>query len=212
MLKSVIVVWNDFYHRAETYHDIVHKVFGNETWELRCTERIRDVVRLDPKPDLVVNFTIGCGYPDNDPPLLPEEQQVLLDAVMEGMGMLYVHGGLAVIEEGSPIHRMALGRFASHPAEHNSVTVCALPGCTHPIVKGIEPFAAPDEHYFCQVDMDRATPLLCSVSSAGTEIAGWCQDLGNGRACSITPGHTAEMLNHMERLLCNAADWCVRRS
>lgn len=212
MKKTVYVVWNDIYHHAETYCDIAHKVFDNDKWDLHFTDYIRDLVKLEQKPDLIVNFTIGCGNPDNNDHLKPDEQQALLDAVQAGgMGVLYVHAGLAVIAEGSPTFQMSLGHFASHPKEHNPVYVRPLPGCTHPIVQGVEPFTAPDEHYFCQVDMDRATPFLCSVSIAGTEIAGWCQELGRGRACSVTPGHTAEMLANMQRLLSNAADWCVRR-
>jgi type 1 glutamine amidotransferase len=210
MKKTVYVVWNDIYHPADTYRETARHVFDRAGWDLHYTDYIRDVVELSTKPDLVVNFTIGCGNPDNNDHLRAEEQQVLLDAVQAGMGMLHVHAGLAVIEPGSPMFRISLGHFANHPKEHNPVYVRALPGCSHPIVKGIEPFEAPDEHYFCQVDIDRATPFLCSVSVAGTELAGWCQELGKGRSCSITPGHRVEMLSKMEKLLSNAADWCLR--
>jgi type 1 glutamine amidotransferase len=86
-----------------------------------------------------------------------------------------------------------------------------LPGCTHPIVQGVVSFEANDEHYFCKVDMDHVTLFLCSISIAGTEIAGWCQELGRGRTCSITQGHTQAMLSKMDKLLTNAADWCVHR-
>jgi type 1 glutamine amidotransferase len=211
MKKTVYVVWNDSYHPAQTYHDIVHKLFADDRWDLHTTDFIRDIVQLGRKPDLVVNFTIGCGYPDNNDHLSTDEQQVLLDAVENGMGMLHVHGGLAVIDPGSPMFRISLGHFASHPKEHNPVYVRPMPGCTHPILQGVEPFEDADEHYFCQVDIDKATPFLCSVSIAGTEIAGWCQELGRGRTCSVTPGHNAPMLAKMEKLLANSADWCVHR-
>lgn len=211
MSKTVYVVWNDMYHHAETYRDITKTLFENAKWDVCYTDYIRDIVKLEKKPDLIVNITMGCGYPDSDDLLRPEEQQVLSDAVQDGMGALYVHAGLAGIDLGSPKFQISRGLFISHPKEHNPVYVRPLPGCTHPIVEGVEPFTAPDEHYFCQVDIDHATPLLLSVSIAGTEIAGWCQELGRGRACSITPGHTVEMLSKMEKLLRNAADWCVRR-
>ena len=211
MKKSVAVVWNDMYHLADTYRDIVRATFTEDRWDVRMTDYIRDIVRMEHKPDLVVNFTIGCGNPDNNDHLRIEEQQVLLDAVEGGLGMLFVHAGLAVIDPGSPMFRIALGHFASHPKEHAPVRILPLAGCRHPILEGVAPFESPDEHYFCQIDMDRAVPFLCSVSAAGTEIAGWSQDLGKGRACSITPGHTASMLSNMGRLLSNAADWCVRR-
>jgi type 1 glutamine amidotransferase len=211
MKKTVYVVWNDMYHLRGTYEDIARKLFENDKWDVHYTDYSRDVVNLEKKPDLMVNFTIGCSNPDNNDHIKPSEQQVLLDAVQGGMGMMYVHAGMAVIDPASPMFRISLGHFASHPKEHNPVYVRPLPGCTHPIVSGVEPFTAPDEHYFCQVNMDCATPFLCSVSIAGTEIAGWTQELGKGRVCSVTPGHTTEMLSKMEKLLSNAADWCVRR-
>lgn len=211
MKKTVYVVWNDMYHHKETYEEIARKLFENDKWDVRYSDYSRDVVKLQKKPDLMVNFTIGCGNPDNNDHIDPSEQQVLLDAVENGMGMLYVHAGLAVISPDSPMFRMSLGHFASHPKEHNPVYIRPLPGCTHPIVSGVESFEAPDEHYFCKIDMDRATPFLVSVSIAGTEIAGWCQEVGRGRACSVTPGHTEAMLAKMDKLLSNAADWCVRR-
>jgi type 1 glutamine amidotransferase len=211
MKKNVVVVWNDMYHLRETYEDIAHKLFENGEWDVTYTDYNRDVVNMPKKPDLMVNFTIGCGNPDNNDHINPSEQQVLLDAVEKGMGMLFVHAGLAVIAPDSPMFRMALGHFASHPKEHNPVYVRPLPGSNHPILKGVKPFTAPDEHYFCKVDMDKATPFLVSVSIAGTEIAGWSQEIGKGRCCSITPGHTTEMLSNMQTLLANAADWCVRK-
>lgn len=209
MKKTIYVVWNDMYHHAETYDFIAHKVFDNEQWDLHFTDYIRDIVKMSDKPDLVVNFTIGCGDPDNNDHLNVEEQQVLLDAVNDGMGMLYIHAGLAVIDKDSPMFKISLGHFASHPEEHIPVYCRALNGVNHPIMQGVEPFMDLDEHYFCEVDMDTATPFMCSVSSAGTEIAGWCQELGKGRTCSMTPGHTPPMLKKMEKLITNAAKWCV---
>lgn len=205
----VAVVWNDIFHYRETYADMVARLFKDGD-KVLCTEYIRDVLRLDSRPDLLVNFTIGCGKPDIHEPLSMAEQEALYAAVEDGMGCIYVHAGLAWNEKDSPVGRLSGGRFASHPRPNKTVTCLPLPGAEHPILQGIEPFSARDEHYFCTVDLARVTPFLATVSDAGTEIGGWSQEIGKGRAVSLTPGHTPEMVNAMFPLMQNAVRWCLR--
>ena len=209
MAKKVTVILNDIYHFRETYEPIAKRLFSGPEWELTVQDYIRPVVEAAGKPDLLVNFTIGCGKPDNNDHLRPEEQQVLVRAVEAGMNALYVHASMAVVAEGSPMYSLTLGRFASHPKEHNPVYCTEIRGSNHPIMRGIEPFEAPDEHYFCTVDLDKATPFLATISIAGTEIGGWCQQKGKGRVVSLTPGPTTEMLDKMEPLLKNAIRWAM---
>lgn len=208
MKKTVLVIWDDIYHPEATYTDITHKVFDNEKWELKTTYLARDIFSFKKAPDLVVNFTIG--RPDGEPDLTMEEQQKLKEMAEAGMNMMYVHAGLACIQENTPVNDISLGHFASHPEPHYVTHCCELPGTNHPIMKGVEPFEDPDEHYFCKVQVEKCTPFMASVSVAGTEIAGWTQELGKGRVCSITPGHNAPILSKMRKLLENAAAWCVR--
>jgi len=208
MSKSVYVIWDDIYHPEKTYKDIVAKLFNNDRWELKTTYFARDILKLDKAPDLVVNLTIG--RPDGEADLTADEQQKLKEMVMAGMSMMYVHAGLACVQDNTPIFDIALGRFASHPKEHYAVYCCALPGINHPIMNGVEPFEDNDEHYFCKVNVESSQPFMCSISVAGTEIAGWTQELGRGRVCSITPGHNIPILAKMQKLLENAAAWCVK--
>lgn len=208
MRKRVIVVWNDIFHYRETYYDMVNSLF-DASWDVVKTEHIRDVVLCEPKPDLVVNFTIGCGKPDDREPLTLEEQQRLYQAVEAGMGCIYVHAGLACNVKDTPVGRLAGARFASHPRPNVTVSCMAIPGIEHPIMRGIEPFSAHDEHYFCTVDLERVTPFLATVSSGGTELGGWSQEIGRGRAVSLTPGHTPEMVKAMLPLMDNTIRWCM---
>jgi type 1 glutamine amidotransferase len=207
MAKTVYVIWDDFYHPEKNYSAITHQLFAAPEWELRTTYLARDILGLGKVPDLVVNFTIGC--PEGGKSLAYLEQEKLKEYVEAGMGMMYVHGGLACIQEYTPAYEIALGHFASHPEPHYATFVCPLPGASHPILEGLTAFEDPDEHYFCKVDIQKALPFLCSVSVAGTEIAGWTQELGKGRVCCLTPGHTPAMLAKMEKLLSNSAKWCV---
>lgn len=209
MKKNVYVVWDDIYHPMDTYRDIVAGVFGGEEWMLTTTCCARDVLNAASSPDLVVNFTIGC--PDGEQQLTYSEQEALKALVEQGMGIMYVHAGLACIQEYTPSYEIALGHFASHPEPRYPTLVCPMPGINHPILNGVEPFEEPDEHYFCKVDIRKAHPFLCSVSVMGTEVAGWTQLLGAGRVACLTPGHTAGMLNSMKKLLDNAARWCTHQ-
>lgn len=204
---TVYVIWDDFYHPRINYAPIVTKLFENEEWELTTICDAREILALDIVPDLVVSFTVGC--PEGAKPLTYSEQEGFKLLVEKGMGMLFVHAGLACVCEYTPFYEIALGHFASHPEPRYPTLVCALPGIAHPILQNVEPFEERDEHYFCKVDIQKATPFLCSVSQAGTEIAGWTQCLGKGRVACLTQGHTSEMLQKMAALLLNACRWCT---
>lgn len=209
MSKPVWVVWNDRYHPRATCEPIVAQLFGGPGWQLQATEDIRQVLAPPAPPALVVNFC--AGRPEGTPALGPAEQEQLAAAVARGLGMLYVHAGLTLIEVDSPLYGLTGGRFASHPPEQGLVSCAPLPGVHHPILAGIAPFAAVDEHYFCQTALAASQPFLYSTSPHGTEIAGWAHQRGQGRVACLTPGHTAAMLAQMADLIANAAAWCVGR-
>jgi len=206
-MKSVCVVWDDICHPLSTYRKVVEALFEQDGWALTTTTRIRDVLGMPQAPDLLVVFTVGC--PEGEEKLCAEEQKKLQDMVEDGMGALYVHAGLACVQEDTPEYAITCGHFVHHPEPHDPTLVCALPGVEHPILMGTQPFVAADEHYFCKVEVQKVKPFLCSISRAGTEIAGWTQQLGRGRVACITPGHTEEMLDKMQTLLANAAQWCT---
>ncbi|MDR1569494.1 MAG: ThuA domain-containing protein [Oscillospiraceae bacterium] len=209
--KTVVVIWDDIYHKEATYTDITKKLFDNDEWELTVTYSVRDLLKPGAAPALALHWTVGRNERTDEPGLTLDEQAHLQKLVENGMNSLYIHAGLACVQDGTPMYEIARGRFASHPKPHNPVTVTAIPGIEHPILNGFEPFEDPDEHYFCKIDIPRVTPFLASISIQGTEIAGWTHQLGKGRVCGLTPGHNAPMLNKMEKLLANAAAWCVGR-
>lgn len=209
-MRRIVVVWNDIFHYRETYADTVVHLFDKKD-EVIYTEHIRDVVQMCSPPDLVLNFSIGCGKPDDHEPLNTAEQEKMYAAVQAGMGCVYVHAGLAFNEKDSPVGKLSGGRFASHPRPNVTVTCRPIPGIKHPIMDGIEPFNAHDEHYFCTVDIERVTPFMITVSKGGTEIGGWSQEIGKGRTVSLTPGHTLQMVEAMYPLLKNAVQWCLHK-
>lgn len=207
MARRVLVIWDDPYHPEKTYTEIVNKVFAEPHWQLQTTRSARDLLR-GTTPDLAVCLSVGRAAGDTD--LSSREQEAIAAKVRGGMGILFVHAGLACIADDTPLFDLALGRFASHPQGEQRVVCLAMPGIEHPILRGVTPFSAEDEAYFCKVDLLHAQPVLAAQSSAGTEVAGWVQAYGEGRVCSLTPGHSPQMLEKMQPLLTNAAAWCVK--
>ena len=207
--KNVLIVWDDYYHPEANYREAVRKSFEeNEMWNVTKTHRVRDLLETEERVDLCIHFTVGL--PEGESGLTIEEQEQMKTMVEEGMGMMVIHAGMACIQDGTPLFELARGRFASHPEPHYDVYCTKLPGCTHPIMDGIEPFITADEHYFCKVDIENVCPILVSCSDAGTEIAGWAHTVGKGRVCSLTPGHNHPMLIKMRPLMESAAQWCTK--
>lgn len=208
MEKSVLIVWDDWYHPEANYREAIRKSFEeNDMWNVTKTHRMRDLLEMEETPDLCICITVGC--PEGEDMLSIEEQEKVQKLVEGGMGILFIHAGLACIQDNTPMFEIARGRFASHPEPHYDVYCTPLPGCTHPVVKGVKPFITADEHYFCKIDIDRVTPIMAAVSDAGTEIAGWVHTLGQGRVCCLTPGHNHPMMIKMRPVMENAANWCT---
>jgi len=58
-------------------------------------------------------------------------------------------------------------------------------------------------------DMER---LYMGNGGVTQTAAGWWQEIGKGRTCYLSPGHTEEVMNHptMQRMYLNAVRWLVR--
>ena len=65
--KTVLIVWDDWYHPEANYREAVRKSFEeNELWNVIKTHRVRDLLEMEPKPDLCIHFTVGC--PEGEDP------------------------------------------------------------------------------------------------------------------------------------------------
>jgi type 1 glutamine amidotransferase len=210
MKKHAVVIWNDFYHPKEVIRIALEKLLPFADWEVTATERARDLVEADDRPDLAIFYT--NGRPDGETDLTASEQAVVVEQVKQGMGVLFYHAGLVLIAEDSPFYtELNAGRFVHHP-EQCQVSVAPLAHVRHPIVEGVEPFTQRDEHYYCQVDVTRTRLLACATSQHLTSASVWCHDYGRGRVAGISQGHTEEMQNDpgMLRLTANAISWLTQ--
>lgn len=211
------IVRHDKYHPKEIVDPVVDEVFAASTdWDVQRAEDTRDVIADGETTDVAIFF--AAAFPAGESPLDEEEQRRVVALVRSGLGMLRVHAGLVLPDPDGPLQReLNPGRFLSHPAfegtSQHPVAYVPARNVEHPVLDGVEPFSGFDEHYWCQVDAARTDLLLTSTSGVGTAAAGWAHEAGQGRVCSLTPGHTAEVLGHaqMKRLLDNAARWCLRR-
>ena len=125
--KNVLIVWDDYYHPEANYREAVRKSFEEqEPWQVTKTHRIRDILSMDPKPDLCIYFTVGC--PQGEEQLSLSEQEQVKELVESGMGMMFIHAGMACIQDDTPFFELARGRFASHPEPHYDVYCTKIPG------------------------------------------------------------------------------------
>jgi uncharacterized protein len=210
MARTVYIIRHDIYHPKELIDPQMEKVFDRKHWNVVLTERIRDVLEADEPIDLLVLLTVG--RPDGEAEIGYDEQSGIVSRVKEGMGIMFVHAGLVLIEADSPFYAdLNSGRFIGHSHNHVPVENVPIRNVSHPILDGIEGFTAMDEHYYCQIDIGNTDMLMLSTSEAVTAVGAWAHAVGNGRVVGLTPGHTEAALGNpqMIRLLKNASKWAV---
>jgi len=205
MKHSVLVIWHDKWHPDTTYEAALGGLFG--AWDMKTDKSMLTLSQADKAPDLAI--VLASAMPNGES-LSEGDQKAICNMAENGMGMLYIHAGLTRIDLGSPIYGLTRARFIMHPSGQPPVYNAALPGITHPVMDGVGPFEAPDEHYFCYVDAENTQPFLFARSEHGTEIGGWAHDYGKGRVCCIGAGHTVEAVEKMKPIIESAAAWCVK--
>lgn len=209
ILKKVLVIRDDFYHPKENIDPILRDVFPEREWEMILTDRVRYI--LENKAvgfDVVVFFT--NGIPKGEAYITYEQQDEIVSLVEVGMGIMFVHAGVVLIEADSPFYqKLHSGRFIAHSDEHVLVKTEAIRNINHPIIKNVKPIIGMDEHYFCTVNVDKVDMLMMSSSEEITSVGAWCSQIGKGKSFSIVPGHTEEALHSKEmlRVLKNAVAW-----
>jgi type 1 glutamine amidotransferase len=81
------------------------------------------------------------------------------------------------------------------------------------VCAGVEDFQIFDEQHMVKYYLDDEHLLLRTIGPDNTAAAGgWWREMGQGRFCYLSPGHTVEALEHpmMQRLIRNAANWLLR--
>lgn len=139
------------------------------------------------------------------------QQKAIWDFVNNGGGFLGVHNAHTMYPPGGLYYKLFGGDFGGHPKPY-TFTI-RIENKNHPITAGVEDYDIFDEQHMSKYDLDQNHLLLRSVAPDNRQAAaGWWNEIGKGRMCYLSPGHTAEAINHpmTQRLLRNAMSWLVR--
>lgn len=205
-MKQALVIRGDFYHPADKIDPLIDQLFTSDTWSVTRTDRARDV--FEQPYDVVLFFTNGRPVGESD--LTNTEQARIVKMVEAGMGIMFIHAGLVLIEADSPFYQqLHSGRFVGHSKKHVQLRTTPIVNVQHPIIKGLKGFVAVDEHYFVTVDTTKVDALMLSTSEEATSLGAWCSQVGEGHVFSLIPGHTFDALEtpELRRIIDHALLW-----
>jgi len=135
----------------------------------------------------------------------------LRDYVREGHGYLALHAGSAFYwdRESDREYCEFLGcAFVQHPPR---CTIREKMKGTHPITDGVAPFTIRDEHYMIDHLAPDMQVIMESTSEAGgTQVGAFVRTMGDGRICTLVPGHIASVFENPEyrKMIRRAILWC----
>lgn len=215
-MKTVLFLAGDYWHPAETVRPLAEKLFPGDDWALIFTEDPEALLALDEAPDLIVSVKDPVENNQIPTPNWCGEawmNRVLADVREHGTGLMIVHAAMADLQRDHPlVTQVVEALFTGHPAQC-PVTFRAVK--EHPILEGVTEFTFPDndEHYMMDMlDGARVDVIAYTQSQHGTQPGLWVKEIGEGRVCCVTPGHTTKNLvcDEYLRVLRNAVAWCSR--
>ena len=214
-MKTVIFLVGDYWHHAETIRPLADQLFSKDIWNVIFTENPGELLTLDKEPDLIVTFKDPIENDQIPTPVWCDEEwtKKLFDCVEKnGTGLMLMHAAVTDLDKDHPIVKeMIQSVFMYHP-EQCPLTFQGIKD--HAILKDVSDFTFPenDEHYVMSMIDDAQVEVLAHTQSKnGTQPGMWVKELGKGRICCITPGHTTANLlcEGYVKVLKNAVDWCT---
>jgi type 1 glutamine amidotransferase len=203
-----LVLCDDYYHPARTPRTGLGPL-ENRSWTFDWIEQGTSwsAERMGTYPAVILTKMNHISAADQRPWLTEEGETAFLDYVRQGHGLLVIHSGSAGYDQLMTLRRLMGGAFTHHPPQ---CPVTVEPRAGHPLSAGSAAFTVFDEHYFMDLDDDRADVFLTTVSEHGTQPGGWTRTEGAGRVCVLTPGHNLEVWldPSYQTLIQNALHWC----
>lgn len=215
---TILVLCDDLWHPAEVIERGLNAL-PQERYVFEIVKTAKDILT----PDFLNRFPaviccksncINLGnhdpwFEDGVTEVMPDDLRYYVEA---GHGFVSLHSGLVYGPQNRPDFAALTGAaFLGHPPRCSVQFHVADP--SHPVACGVENFIARDEHYMMNVTAQDVSIFLTSSSEkGGTQAAGYTREIGNGRFCALTPGHTLNVWEHsqFQRLLLNALSWCLR--
>lgn len=215
-MKTVLFLAGDYWHPTETVQPLAATLFPEDAWTLIFTENPKALLDMDEAPDLIVSVKDPVENNQIPTPNWCDEawmDRVLTDVREHGTGLMLVHAAMADLKPDHPLVKEVIeALFTGHPAQ------CSLtfkPIKEHAILEGVTEFVFPDddEHYMMDmIDGAQVDIIAQTQSRHGAQPGLWVKEMGKGRVCCVTPGHTTKNLLYdgYLRVLKNAAAWCCR--
>jgi hypothetical protein len=137
-----------------------------------------------------------------------DQQKAIWDFVERGGGFLAVHNAHTMYPPNGLYYKLFGGDFGGHPKPY-TFTI-RVENKNHPITTGVEDFDIFDEQHMSKYFLDQDHLLLRSVARDNQQAAaGWWQQVGKGRFCYLSPGHTPESSSMVQRLIGKTARWLL---
>ena len=145
---------------------------------------------------LVPNWTMGK--------ISPEQQNTVLAAVEDGLGVAGAHGGMCDAFRDSPEWQfMTGGQWVAHPGNDRARYRVHITDKSHPITSGLDDFDLTTEQYYMHVDP--AAKILAATqfpTAPGPHVPNgkvhmpviWTKMFGKGRVFYCSLGHTPQIL------------------
>ncbi len=217
-MVNVLVLCDDVWHPVEVIErglaDLQDKEFH---FDIVCTAKDILTPELISAYPVIMNckgnaVTAANSAPWFEPGVTEVGAKEFADYVKAGGGFLSVHAGNTAGLNGYQEYVEFVGNnFLGHPLRCE-VEVSVVK--EHPVTAGVEDFTIRDEHYqLGELAEDIDVFLETRSATGGTQIAGYSRELGEGKICVLTPGHTlAVWQNEMFRkLLFNAIYYVMRK-
>lgn len=203
MPQRILVICGDQYHAS---HEVMLglETAGKTEFHFQQAENAL-LLASDQTFQAVVIAKLNVRSAKDSSPWADQTAQDLIhEHVASGRGLLVIHAGTVGYKPAPAIRDLTGGSFQQHP---EACDVELVP-TSHPLAAGVVPFTVHDEHYFVDIDSD-VEVFLTSRSAHGTQPAAWKKERGNGRMCTLTPGHGPSVWanDSFQLLLRNALHW-----
>lgn len=214
-MKKALFLTGDYWHHADTIRPLADVLLDPAVWQVVFTEDPATLLNTDQHFDLIISFKDPIENDQIPTPIWCDAEwtEDLMASVREnGTGLLLVHAAVTDLPEDHPIvQEMIQSIFINHP-DQCPISVKMVKD--HCITKGVKDFTFPenDEHYvMSMIENAQVEILVQTISEHGVQPGLWVRQLGKGRVCCVTPGHTTKNLLCREyiHLIKNAVAWCT---
>ena len=162
--------------------------------------------------DVVVLAKLNHVSEDDSAPWLTAEIKGAIMAYVEGGGGLAViHAGTAGFKDDPVFCRFIGGVFAYHPEPCPVTLTVSAERAPFP-ARSEGDVVVHDEHYMMDMVDEWLDVFLTAASEHGMQAAGWSRAHGQGKVCTLTPGHYLEVWREpaYRELIAGGVRWCAR--